>query len=186
MITGKKTRIRDKKIEDAGNDYAWSRDAELSRLDAAYPLNLSLSTYISEFSAELRYPTMTRKRFAIETLDGLHIGNCSYYNVDLKRSEAEIGIMIGNRDYWGKGYGTDAVTTLVKYVFNSTNLKKLYLKTLDWNFRAQRCFEKSGFVWHNRILRDGYNFILMELSRDRWHKLKSEQENNEQGRLPVR
>jgi RimJ/RimL family protein N-acetyltransferase len=180
MITGDKIRIRDKKLEDAVNDYNWSRDPELSRLDAAQPLVMSLSHFISEFSAELRYPSLTRRRFAVDTTDGLHIGNCSYYNIDLKRSEAEIGIMIGNRDYWNKGYGTDIIKSLVSYVFQNTNFKKLYLKTLDWNFRAQSCFSKCGFIAYNKLDRDGYTFILMEIPRERWQKLETEQEHNGQ------
>jgi RimJ/RimL family protein N-acetyltransferase len=180
MITGDKIKIRDKKLEDAINDYNWSRDPELSRLDAAQPLFMSLSNFISEFSAELRYPSLTRRRFAVDTFDGLHIGNCSYYNIDLKRSEAEVGIMIGNRDYWNKGYGTDIINSLVSFVFQSANFKKLYLKTLDWNFRAQNCFRKCGFVQYNKINRDGYTFILMEITRERWQKLTIEQEHNGQ------
>jgi len=189
MITGKKVRIREKKPEDASNDYTWSRDAELSRLDAAHPLNSSLSNYISEYTAELRYPSLTRRRYAIETMEGIHIGNCSYYNIDLKRNEAEVGVMIGNRDYWGKGYGTDIIQTLVDYVFANTKFKRLYLKTLDWNLRAQHCFQKSGFKPYNQLVRDGYNFILMELSRERWQKIKSELKQDEQtaqNAVPIR
>jgi len=179
MITGGKVYIREKKLEDAADDYAWSRDIELSHLDAARPINISLNKYISEFSAELRYPSLTRRRFGVETLDGVHIGNCSYYNIDVKRNEAEIGIMIGNRDYWDKGYGSDTIRTLVEHIFKDNRFQRLYLKTLDGNLRAQRCFNKCGFVAYNRIARDGYRFIMMELIRDRWQKLKSEQEQNE-------
>jgi RimJ/RimL family protein N-acetyltransferase len=179
MITGKKVRIREKRLEDAADDYAWSRDVELSHLDAARPINVSLNKYISEFTAELRYPPLTRRRFGVDTLEGIHIGNCSYYNIDVKRNETEIGIMIGNRDYWNKGYGTDTINTLVEHIFKDYHFQRLYLKTLEFNLRAQRCFNKCGFVAYNRISRDGYSFIMMELSRSRWQKIKSEQEQNE-------
>ena len=175
-MDGNLIRIREKKLEDAVSDYAWCCDPELSRLDAARPLAMSLSGYISEYSAELRYPSLTRRRFAVETMDGKHIGNCSYYNIDLKRREAEVGIMIGDRDYWSKGYGTDTINTLISYVFDKTNFNKLYLKTLDWNFRAQQCFRKCGFTQYNRIHRDGHDFVLMEISRDGWQKMMAEQE----------
>jgi RimJ/RimL family protein N-acetyltransferase len=183
IITGHKIKIREKKLEDAANDYSWSRDPELSRLDAAQPLVMTLSHFISEYAAELRYPPLTRRRFAIETLNGSHIGNCSYYNIDIKRSEAEIGIMIGNRDYWDKGYGVDTIKTLISYVFHSTGFKKLYLKTLNWNFRAQSCFRKCGFVQYSQINRDGYIFMLMEISREHWQKLTTVQEYDAQTTL---
>jgi [ribosomal protein S5]-alanine N-acetyltransferase len=179
VIPGEKVKIRDKKMEDAPNDYAWSRDPELSRLDAATPLNINMSAFMQEYSAELRYPSLTRRRFAIDTLDGIHIGNCSYYNIDLKRSETEIGIMIANRDYWDKGYGTDCIKALVKYIFQNTTFKRLYLKTLDWNFRAQACFKKCGFLPQNKINREGFAFIIMELDRKSWEKQNTQQETHE-------
>ncbi len=76
--------------------------------------------------------------------------------------------MIGNRDYWSKGYGADVIKTLVRYIFEQTNFQRLYLKTLDWNIRAQKCFKKCGFVPYNNITRDSHNFMMMELTRNQW------------------
>jgi RimJ/RimL family protein N-acetyltransferase len=182
LITGEKITIREKTLADARNDYKWCRDPELSRLDAAFPINMTLTQYIDEFTIELRYPSLSRRRFAVDTLDGEHIGNCSYYNIDVKRGEAEIGIMIGNPDYWSKGYGTDVIKSLVTYIFQHTSFSRLYLKTLDWNIRAQKCFTKSGFTPGNRLSRDGYNFLMMELSRKQWqtNTEQKERERNEQ------
>jgi len=180
IVTGEKVKIREKVLMDARNDYQWCRDAELSRLDAAFPLNMSLAQYIDEYTLELRFPSLSRRRYAVETLDGIHIGNCSYYNIDMKRSEAEIGIMIGNSNYWNKGYGTDTIKALVGYVFRHTSFKRLYLKTLEWNIRAQQCFMKSGFTAYNHLARDGYKFLMMELSREEWMKQNPPQEHHEQ------
>lgn len=102
---------------------------------------------------------------AIETLDGKHIGNCGYFNIDKEKKEAEYGIMIGDRKYWECGYGSDAIFTLTSYIFTHTNLVRIYLKTLDWNIRAQKCFIKCGFSVYGKILRDGYIFITMEVFR---------------------
>lgn len=176
LITGEKVRIREKRVEDARNDYLWCRDPELARLDAAFPLNMSLSQYTDEYAIELRYPSLYRRRFAIETLTEEHIGNCSYYNIDVKRGETEIGIMIGNVDYWNKGYGTDTIKTLVRYIFENTNFNRLYLKTLEWNIRAQQCFMKCGFITYNRITRDGYKFLMMELTRHQWKQYEQRED----------
>jgi RimJ/RimL family protein N-acetyltransferase len=78
--------------------------------------------------------------------------------------------MIGDRDYWDKGYGADTINTLVRYVFKSTVLERVYLKTLDWNLRAQKCFQNCGFTRYSTVVRNGYNFIFMELSRENWQK----------------
>jgi RimJ/RimL family protein N-acetyltransferase len=91
-----------------------------------------------------------------------------YYNINDTGDEAEIGIMIGDRDYWEKGYGTDAITALVNNVFLRTDIKRVHLKTLDWNQRAQQCFKKCGFKPCGGLNRDGYTFMLMELYRKQW------------------
>ncbi|MBN1366574.1 MAG: GNAT family N-acetyltransferase [Dehalococcoidales bacterium] len=179
MINGEKIIIREKRPTDVRDDYQWGRDPELSRLDAAQPLNMSFTQFATEFTAEIRFPLMTRRRYGVDTLAGEHIANCSYYNIDVRRGETEVGIMIGNRDYWNKGYGTDIIKTLVKYIFERTNIKRLYLKTLDWNVRAQKCFNKCGFVPYNHLPRDSHNFIMMELTRSQWKKLQEEKPENE-------
>jgi RimJ/RimL family protein N-acetyltransferase len=174
MIISDKIIIREKSPSDAFNDYAWETDPELARLDAAHVLSIPYSYYLTEYTEELLSPSTTSYRFAIDTLDGEHIGNCSYYNVNRSKGEAELGIMIGNRDYWNKGYGADAVTTLVNYIFRRTKLNRIHLKTLDWNFRAQKCFQKCGFTPYRTLARDGYNFLLMEISREQWEKRQTE------------
>jgi RimJ/RimL family protein N-acetyltransferase len=89
-----------------------------------------------------------------------------YYNIDRLKGEAEVGITIGDRRYWGRGYGTDALETLIRYLFANTDLNRLRLKTLDWNHRAQRAFEKAGFVPCGKSRRSDGSFILMELRRE--------------------
>ena len=176
MITGSKIRLRDKRLADALNDYIWRTDPELAWLDAAPLLNTSFSRYLLDYADEFRDSLSIRHRFAVETLEGKHIGNCSYYNIDETKGEAELGIMIGNRTYWDKSYGSDTVTTLVNYIFHQTNLKRVYLKTLDSNTRAQECFKKCGFTPYGHLNRDGYNFVLMEINRKQWKKQQTEVE----------
>jgi RimJ/RimL family protein N-acetyltransferase len=173
LIIGKKVILREKSTDDAWDDYSWEIDPELSRLDAAPVLTMPYSEYLEEYTHELSYFYSSGKRFAIDTLDGEHIGNCSYYNYDESRSETELGIMIGNRDYWDGGYGTDAVTTLVHHIFNNTKLNRIHLKTLNWNDRAQKCFKKCGFNKYRESNRGNYHFILMEIFRTDWELYQS-------------
>jgi len=168
VILGNKTRLREKELGDARRDYNWHMDRELARMDASPLLWTSFKEYLSDYAAQLRSPVPSRRIFAILTLDAKHIGNCSYYNINEKRREAELGIMIGDRDYWGKGYGTDAVITLVNNIFLDTKLVQVHLKTLDWNYRAHKCFEKCGFQRCGFLYRDGYSYILMKVERETW------------------
>ena len=95
MITGKKVMLREKGLEDAWNDYRWKSDAELAHLDATFPLDIPFSVYLASYSDELRYPDSRSYRYAIETLEGKHIGNCSCYNVDYRSGEAELASSSG-------------------------------------------------------------------------------------------
>jgi RimJ/RimL family protein N-acetyltransferase len=169
-IIGNKVRLRGKRLADAPLDYSWQIDLELAQLDAAPQLNISFQQYLSEYTRELRYPSLNRQRFAIETRDGRHIGNCTYYGIDEAKGEAELGIIIGDRDYWDKGYGASTVTAIVNHIFQNTKLNRIYLKTLETNTRARKCFTKCGFAPYGHLNRDGYNFLLMELNRKQWLK----------------
>jgi RimJ/RimL family protein N-acetyltransferase len=169
VIKGQKAVLREKRASDADNDYAWRCDPELSRYDATVPLKLSFREYMLYYTEQLQNPKEGRRWFAIDSLEGKHIGNCMYYDVDESRKHAKIGIIIGEREYWGKGYGADALNSLVSYIFAETDLDRVYLDTLDWNKRAQRCFQKCGFVVCGRLSKKGSNFVIMELHRS-WLK----------------
>lgn len=173
MIRGELTILRDKRLEDAETDYAWRTDEELAALDATTPLRMSYSSYLRLIEDEIRHPVPWSKRFAIETRGGKLIGNCMYYDVDNVKGQAELGILIGDKDYWNQGYGTDVVTTLTSHLFNTTSFGRIYLHTLSWNVRAQKSFKKCGFVPVRQVKRSSYDFILMELLKERWEGLLS-------------
>ena len=183
MTATKRIQLRSKKLSDAREDYEWQTDPELCRLDAAEILTMSYKDYVAEYTFEMCYPTSNRHEFAVDTLDGLHIGNCVYYNVNKVESKAEIGIMIGNRDYWNQGYGTEIVNTLLDYVFGKTGLKRVCLTTLVWNLRAQKCFKKCGFSEYGELTRDGYRFCAMVIDRSEWEKLR--RSTNSASNIPV-
>jgi RimJ/RimL family protein N-acetyltransferase len=173
-INGKNIRLREKKMSDVRNDYAWQSDPELSRFDAVPVLALPFAVYLLDYTTEMKKHRHNRFALAIETLDGKHIGNCTCYEIDEKKGETQFGIMIGDPAYRDKGYGQDVVNTVTNHVFQTTSLDRIYLKTLDWNKRAQRCFTKCGFTLCGEMSRDGHIFVLMDLNRERWEKGRGE------------
>jgi RimJ/RimL family protein N-acetyltransferase len=168
VIVGSKVRLREKKLSDARNDYRWQTDTELARLDAAPVMGVSYPLYLLDYAEQLHHADAKRYPLAIETLDGRHIGNCTCYEIDNTKGEAQLGIMIGDRNYWDRGYGTDAVNTMVNHIFQNAELKRIYLKTLAWNLRAQHCFRNCGFLPCGQLSRNGSNFMVMELTFEQW------------------
>jgi len=167
VARGRRTTIRRKRLTDAGDEYRWRSDPELAQFDASRPVQTAFDIYLRNWSFDYRFTDMARRSFAIEDESGCHIGNIMYYNIDSVRSEAEIGISIGERDRWSQGYGSDAVEALGQALLRAGVVLRLYLHTLDWNRRAQRAFEKAGFVASGTSWRDGSTFIVMEL-RSGW------------------
>jgi len=173
-LRGARIVLRDKRPEDAENDYRWRSDPELARLDAAIPLTMSFERYLKLFEDQMKYPTPGSHHYSIETLDGRFIGNCMYYDLDTVNREAELGIVIGDRDYWSDGYGYDAVTTLLDHMFTVRELNRVYLHTLEWNNRAQKSFSKSGFNPVRPVRRMAHDFILMDVLREDWFATREE------------
>ncbi len=169
-IEGKLIRIREKRVEDIPDEYAWRVDEELSRLDATRPLTMSYDDFLKYSKEEMQFPNFRSKRLAVETIEGVHIGNVMYYDLNMRNAETELGIMIGNKEYWGKGYGTDIVKTLLKHLFEDLKLERVYLHTLAWNYRAQSSFSKSGFREIRAVRRGGQDFLLMEVYRNSWEE----------------
>jgi len=170
---GNKVRIREKREEDIRNEYSWRVDSELSRLDATRPMTMSYEDFFRYSREEMQFPNYRSKRLAVETLEGIHIGNIMYYDLNMRSRQAELGIMIGNKEYWSSGYGTDTVNTLLRHLFTVLELDKVYLHTLSWNYRAQTSFNKSGFKSVRDVKRGGQDFILMEVLRPDWEESQS-------------
>lgn len=107
-----------------------------------------------------------RFRLAIDTSDGRHIGNITLYDVDHDRHQAELGIMIGEKDFWSHGYGRDAIITLLLEAFTRSDLRRVYLHTLDWNVRARNSFARAGFIEVGWTHENRHRFLEMETLRD--------------------
>jgi ribosomal-protein-alanine N-acetyltransferase len=162
--------LRPKRPDDAGLDYQWQTDPEFARLHAKEPLDVTFIEFQAEYAQVLKNVWPGRLHFAIETEEGVPIGDCACHNINHGGAEAEVGINIARRDYWGKGYGTAAMKHFVEYVFSCTGLKKLKLRTLEDNLRAQNCFVKAGFRATGTIEEDGHRFLRMEIDREDWMK----------------
>jgi RimJ/RimL family protein N-acetyltransferase len=77
---------------------------------------------------------------------GRHIGNIKLEPIDWVHRRGEVGILIGDRSYWGKGYATEAIELLTAFAFRTLNLHKLTAGAYSVNVGSVRAFEKAGYV----------------------------------------
>ncbi len=73
------------------------------------------------------------------------IGNMGLHGIDHMNGRAMTGSLIGKREYWGKGYGTEAKMLVLDYAFNTLNLRKICSLVYASNPRSKRCLEKCGY-----------------------------------------
>ena len=170
FIKGESVILREKNIKDISDDYRWRTDPELSELDATIPIHISFDDFSRQFHEEIFYGSFSSKRLSIDNIERQHIGNCMFYAFDSYRQQAELGIMIGDKTYWSKGYGTETVKLMLNYIFSETHLNRIYLHTLKWNDRARKSFFKCGFKEVREIKKGGYDFILMEIFKQSWEE----------------
>jgi RimJ/RimL family protein N-acetyltransferase len=78
------------------------------------------------------------------------IGNCGLHRISLPNRSAEIGIAIGEKDCWSRGYGREAMDLLCRYGFQILNLNRIGLSVYEYNERGRRCYEKIGFQLEGR------------------------------------
>ena len=145
MILGDKVRLRPIEREDLPRYVRWFGDPEVRRHLLIY-LPFSLAQEERWYTSLLeRLEQGNDVVFAIETAEGVHIGSVGLHSIGWKDRHAELGIVIGEKEHWGQGYGTDAIRTLLGVAFEEMNLHRVFLRVDADNERAIRCYEKCGF-----------------------------------------
>ncbi len=171
MILGEKVRLRPIERDDLPRFVEWFGDPEARRHLLIY-LPFSLAQEARWFENLLgRLERQQDVMLAIETADGVHIGNVGLHSIDWKNRAAELGILIGDKAYWSQGYGTDAIRTLLDLAFGEMNLHRVFLRVNDDNARGIRCYEKVGFqregvsrdaVFYTGAYHDQYVMSILE------------------------
>jgi RimJ/RimL family protein N-acetyltransferase len=137
-MEGKLVRLRAYEKSDLDAVMKWVNDEEVTDLLGgemlAYPVSSIAEAKFIEAAAS---PSDKQKNFAIETLAvQRYIGAISFNTIDWRSRHASIGIVIGDKSLWGKGYGTDAMRIMMRLAFDKMNLHRLYLDVHDYNSRA--------------------------------------------------
>jgi RimJ/RimL family protein N-acetyltransferase len=148
MLVGKLVRLRAFTEADIPRLTEFKNDVEFELLGGGDPPRPRSHEVVRKFFEE-QANNKESPNFAIEA-DGVFIGDCGLHHVDRRNGTAAVGIGIGDRAYWGRGYGREALTLLVDYGFRMQNFRKLWLDVHHSNERALRCYRAVGFVEEGR------------------------------------
>lgn len=151
MLKGQKVLLRAMTRADLERLCQFNNDVEVELAGGGDPpLPQSLERLQAEFDADLGRGGRNGTSFAIE-VEGLYIGGCALFNFDHVARRCELGITIGDKNYWGQGYGGDAVRVLLDYGFRHHNLHRVYLSVNSTNPRAIGAYRRCGFVEEGRL-----------------------------------
>jgi diamine N-acetyltransferase len=145
MIYGERVRLRAIEREDIPNFVRWFNDPEVRQ-------KLLMIAPMSTAQEERWFESLRDREndfiFAVEIQAGeawVHIGNVGLHKIDWRSRTAVFGIVLGEKKYWGQGYGTEATRTMLRFAFRTLNLHRVELEVFEYNPRAIRCYEKAGF-----------------------------------------
>lgn len=158
----------------------WDRDSEAQRLANDSPSRMFSEKALKEMD-EKREGADHLFRFAIHPLEhDVFIGMVSLWVASWSHAEAWLGILIGEREYWSRGYGSDAVRLAVQYGFLELNLRRISLGLHAFNERAFKSYQKVGFVLEGRergiLMREGarHDGLIMGILREDWMSARGE------------
>ncbi|MFA6376238.1 MAG: GNAT family protein [Candidatus Paceibacterota bacterium] len=175
ILKGKLVTLRPLSLKDAPNFCRWFDDLEvttyLARYNNAAPSLKEEREYIKDIKKKKNY-----LNFSIDTRAGEHIGTVSLLKIDFDNKHAEYGILIGEKKYWGQGYGTEAGKLIIDYGFKKLKLHRIFLRHVAYNFRGHKSYLKLGFkqegVSRQHSFRNGHwhDEIMMGMLRDEYLK----------------
>ncbi len=168
-------RLRGIEKDDLPHFVRWLNDPDVRRhLELIAPLSMGQE---EGWYADILSQPAIAQPLGIEIQDGdqwLLIGNTSFLNINQTDRNAEIGIFIGEKQFWNQGFGTEAMRLMLQHGFGSLNFERIYLCVYETNPRGMRSYEKNGFKEEGRLRKHHFlegryvDVILMGILKDEW------------------
>jgi len=176
FMQSKRVKLRPLLKEDVPSLLRWINDSEIQQY-------LSVYLPIMEAEEDEWFANLHKQHnnivFGI-VVDGKLIGNMGLHGINHRNGTATTGALIGYREYWGKGYGSEAKMLLLNYAFNTLNLRKVRSSVIAFNKRSYKYSRKCGYIDQGRLTEEHYAFgkywdeILLAVFRDDWEPLWDE------------
>jgi RimJ/RimL family protein N-acetyltransferase len=174
IIRGERVYLRPSERADVPTFVRWFTDADVVR-NLATRAPMSQAAEEQWFDRMLEAQGRTAYHFVICLLaDDRPIGTIGFHEIDLRNGTADFGIAIGEKDEWGKGYGTDATRAICDFGFAELRLERIGLYDYADNDRGRRAYAKAGFVHEGTLRRahfargDHHDVHVMSILRDEW------------------
>jgi RimJ/RimL family protein N-acetyltransferase len=177
MIVGEHVRLRAVEKDDLPHFVEWLNDPEV-RVNLAFYQPLSLPQEELWFEHNLSQPP-GEQTLSIDILSNGqwdHAGGTGFKNHDARERSAEVGIMIGRKEFWNQGFGCEAMRLIVGHGFQNLNLNRIYLQVFETNPAGVRCYEKAGFSHEGRLREARFHegkyidVLLMSILKSEWQK----------------
>lgn len=189
MLKGERVTLRGIRREDLLRLWEFNNDPDVEIAGGGDPpMPQSLERLEAEFEENAKKGGRDGTWFAIEA-DGKFIGQCGLYGFDDFRGVAhrcDLGIAIGDKEYWGRGYGREALALLVDYAFTHWNMQRVGLQVNATNDRAIRAYRSVGFIEEGRLRRYGWSMgkyvdtVSMSILREEWEARKNTEQEVQQ------
>lgn len=173
-LIGQKCYLAPVRVEDADKYFEWLNDLEVSINLRNYSQQIPFyieKEYLEKFAQNQTNDYL----FGIITKDtDTLIGNCALMNPDFINRNAELGIFVGDKNFWGRGIGTEAIMLLLDFGFNVLNLHNIWLSFYDFNIKSKGVYERCGFKTIGRrreakIIGDmKFDIVFMDILTDEY------------------
>ncbi len=123
----------------------WRNDPDVMHFLGNNFLFISSDVDEAWFDQYLKHRDRNVRLAMIHKKDGRYLGNVNLTNIHPINRAAEFSIVIGNKEYWGHGFGEEATRVMLDHGFLNLNLHRIYLSVIAYNDRALKLYEKIGF-----------------------------------------
>jgi RimJ/RimL family protein N-acetyltransferase len=156
MYYGERVRLRRiDPVRDTDDRYRWMNDLEHTRYLGSRPALMSKDE-VRKYLESAAASSNDVVEFSIETLDGRHIGGTCFRRFNHSARSCDFGIVIGEPEFQGRGYGTEVTRLMVKIAFEEFNMNRLWLHVDAENAAGIRAYEKAGFVREGTLRQNSF------------------------------
>lgn len=153
MFQGENVYLRPIEMEDLPLLYKWLNDPELVECTwPGVPHPVPMEKVEQQFEEGLS-DSSERAFLICDSSSKRPIGTIKVTNIAPRSQRGNLTIVLGEKEFWGQGYGAEAIVLFLNYCFRILNLRRISLEVHEYNERAIKCYEKVGFQKEGRVRR---------------------------------